>query len=265
MNVLAELKRRHVFRVAALYAAIAWLLIQVTDVVTEPLGLPAWLLKVVIWLLAIGFPVALVIAWSFELTPQGLKRDTGAELPSVTVSGGRKLDFAIIATLVAALGYFIATRPSSEVSVRAAPGGPRTLAVLPFANLSTSAEDGFFADGLTEELLNLLADIDGLKVAGRTSSFYFKGRNEDLREIGRKLGVAHILEGSVRRSGQKVRITAQLVSAQDGFHVWSQTYDRELTDVLDIQDEIGRSVAEALKVRLTLRIQPVDATPRLSV
>jgi TolB-like protein/tetratricopeptide (TPR) repeat protein len=252
MNVLAELKRRHVFRVAALYAAIAWLLIQVTDVVTEPLGLPAWLLKVVIWLLAIGFPVAMVIAWSFELTTQGLKRDTGVELPSVAVSGGRKFDFAIIAALVAALGYFIATRPSNEVStpLRATPGGPRTLAVLPFANLSSSAEDGFFADGLTEELLNLLADIEGLKVAGRTSSFYFKGRNEDLREIGHKLGVSHILEGSVRRSGQKVRITAQLVSAQGGFHVWSQTYDRELTDVLDIQDEIGRSVADALKVRL---------------
>ena len=122
--------------------------------------------------------------------------------------------------------------------------------MLPFANLSASAEDGFFADGLTEELLNMLAGVEGLKVAGRTSSFYFKGRNEDLRDIGRKLGVSHILGGSVRRSGQKLRITAQLVSADDGFNLWSQTYDRELTDVLAIQDEIGQSVADALKVRL---------------
>jgi len=253
MALLAELKRRHVLRVAALYAAIAWLLIQVTDVVTEPLGLPAGLLKVVIWLLAIGFPVALIIAWSFELTPEGLKRDTGEELPRlVGVSAGRKFDFAIIATLVAALGYFVATRPSEgpATSARQGSGTARSLAVLPFANLSTSAEDGFFADGLTEELLNLLAGIEGLKVTGRTSSFYFKGRNEDLREIGRKLGVSHILEGSVRRSGPKLRITAQLVSAKDGFHVWSQTYDREFTDVFAIQDEISRSVADALKVRL---------------
>ncbi len=129
-------------------------------------------------------------------------------------------------------------------------GAPRTLAVLPFANLSASAEDGFFADGLTEELLNLLAGIEGLRVTGRTSSFYFKGRNEDLRDIGRKLGVSHILEGSVRRSGERLRVTAQLVSAEDGFHLWSQTYDRELTDVFAIQDEIGRSVADALKIRL---------------
>jgi TolB-like protein/Flp pilus assembly protein TadD len=253
MTLLAELKRRHVLRVAALYAAVAWLLIQVTDVVTEPLGLPVRLLKVVIWLLAIGFPVALVIAWTFELTPEGLKRDTGEELPRlVGVSAGRKFDFAIIAALVAALGYFVATRPSGGLATSVRPGAStaRTLAVLPFANLSTSAEDGFFADGLTEEVLNLLAGIEGLKVAGRTSSFYFKGRNEDLREIGRKLGVSHILEGSVRRSGPKLRITAQLVSAKDGFHVWSQTYDREFTDVFAIQDEISRSVAEALKVRL---------------
>jgi TolB-like protein/Tfp pilus assembly protein PilF len=264
MDLLAELKRRHVLRVAALYAAIAWLLIQVIDVVSEPLGLPVWLLKVVIWLLAIGFPVALVIAWSFELTPQGLQRDRGEELPQlVGVSAGRKLDFAIIAALVAALGYFIATRsPDPTRAPRAAVRAP-TLAVLPFANMSTSVEDGYFADGLTEELLNLLTRVEGLKVAGRTSSFYFKGRNEDLREIGRKLGVSHVLEGSVRRSGPRLRITAQLVSTDDGFHLWSQAYDRELTDVFAIQDEIGRSVADALRVRL---VAGADGAPaRLAV
>ena len=252
MGFFAELRRRHVLRAAALYGALAWLLVQVTDVVAEPLGLPGWLLKVVIWLLVIGFPVVLAIAWSFELTRHGLKRDTGAEAPSAAgVSAGRKLDFAIIAALVAALGYFVATRPSGPAApARGSSGAARSLAVLPFANLSANAEDGYFADGLTEELLNLLAGIDGLKVAGRTSSFYFKGRNEDLREIGRKLGVSHILEGSVRRSGQRLRVTAQLVNAEDGFHLWSRVYDRELTDVFLIQDEISRSVADALKIRL---------------
>jgi TolB-like protein/Tfp pilus assembly protein PilF len=253
MGFFAELRRRHVLRAAALYGAVAWLLIQVTDVISEPLGLPGWLLKVVIWLLVIGFPVALAIAWSFELTRHGLQRDTGAETAALPgISTGRKFDFAIIAALVAALGYFVATRPSGDpgAAARPASAAPRSLAVLPFANLSSSAEDGYFADGLTEELLNLLAGIEGLKVAGRTSSFYFKGRNEDLREIGRKLGVSHILEGSVRRSGERLRVTAQLVSAKDGFHLWSQVYDRELTDVFVIQDEIGRSVADALKIRL---------------
>jgi TolB-like protein len=194
----------------------------------------------------------LAIAWSFELTRHGFRRETGDEAAApVRLSAGRKLDFAIIAALIAALGYFVATRPTDErVPPVRGSSAPRTLAVLPFANLSANVEDGFFADGLTEELLNLLAGIEGLKVAGRTSSFYFKGRNEDLREIGRKLGVSHILEGSVRRSGQKVRITAQLVSADDGLDLWSQAYERELTDVLAIQDEIGRSVADALKVRL---------------
>jgi TolB-like protein/Flp pilus assembly protein TadD len=253
MGFYAELRRRHVLRAAALYGAVAWLLLQVTDVVSEPLGLPGWLLKAVIWLLAIGFPVVLVIAWSFELTRHGFRRDTGVETLSVArVSVGRMFDFAIIAALVAALGYFVATRPSGDraAATRGIAGAPRTLAVLPFANMSASAEDGFFADGLTEELLNLLAGIEGLRVTGRTSSFYFKGRNEDLRDIGRKLGVSHILEGSVRRSGERLRVTAQLVSAEDGFHLWSQTYDRELTDVFAIQDEIGRSVADALKIRL---------------
>lgn len=265
MRLFAELSRRHVFRAAALYGAVAWLLIQVTDVVTEPLGLPAWLLKVVIWLLVIGFPVALAIAWSFELTRHGLTRDTGAEPDApARLADGRKLDFAIIAALVAALGYFVATRPSGELATpaRASRAAPRALAVLPFENLSSSAEDGYFADGLTEELLNLLAGIEGLKVTGRTSSFYFKGRNEDLREIGRKLGVSHILEGSVRRSGQKVRITAQLVSTDDGFHVWSEAYDREMTDVLAVQDEIGHSVADALKIRLAP--QDTDGKPARS-
>ena len=264
VSLLAELKRRNVLRVAALYAAVAWLLLQVGDVVVEPLELPAWTMKLLIVLLAAGFLVAVAVAWAFELTPEGLKRDPGPAGPasgsSRTVQRG--INVAIAVTLAAALGYFAVTRivlddeePSGTPTT-----GVKTLAVLPFANLSSDPDDGYFADGLSEELLNLLARIEGLKVTGRTSSFYFKGRNEDLRAIGRQLGVAHILEGSVRRAGTRVRVTAQLINADDGFHLWSETYDRELSDVLALQDEIGRKVADALEVEL-LGSAAQDARP----
>lgn len=253
MSLLAELKRRNVIRVAALYAAVAWLLLQVGDVVIEPLDLPLWTMKLLIVLLVGGFFVAVAMAWAFELTPQGLRRDRGEDVPDGTrpAMGRRGINAAILIAAAALLGYIGVTRwPGGSEAPSQTAAGPRTLAVLPFANLSSNPEDGFFADGLSEELLNLLAHIDGIKVAGRTSSFYFKDRNEDLREIGRQLGVNHILEGSVRRSGTRIRVTAQLISAEDGFHLWSQTYDRELSDILALQDEIGRKVAGALKVTL---------------
>jgi TolB-like protein/Flp pilus assembly protein TadD len=257
--LLAELKRRNVFRVAALYGAVAWLLLQVGDVIVEPLELPRWTMKVLIFLLAAGFVVAVVIAWIFELTPEGLKRDTGAFDRTIFASAVRRsLNAAIAVTLLVAAGWFVWSRFSADerdgsaARDRATVLAPaaHTLAVLPFASMSSNEDDGYFADGLSEELLNLLASIDGLKVAGRTSSFYFKGRNEDLRAIGRQLGVANILEGSVRRAGTRVRVTAQLINAEDGFHLWSETYDRELSDVLELQDDIGRKVADALKIQL---------------
>lgn len=253
MSLLAELKRRNVLRVAALYAAVAWLVLQVGDVVVEPLELPAWTMKLLIVLLAAGFFVAVAIAWAFELTPEGLQRDYGAADPASESPAAvrRGINVAIVVTLAAALGYFAVTRVALDDDSTATPAASvKTLAVLPFANLSSNPDDGYFADGLSEELLNLLARIEGLKVTGRTSSFYFKDRNEDLRSIGRQLGVAHILEGSVRRAGSRVRVTAQLISADDGFHLWSETYDRELSDVLALQDEIGRKVADALEVEL---------------
>jgi TolB-like protein len=275
VSLLAELKRRNVFRVAALYGAVAWLLLQVGDVVVEPLELPAWTMKVLIFLLAAGFVVAVVIAWIFELTPEGLKRDTGAFDRTIFASAVRRsLNVAIAVTLLVAAGWFVWSRFSGDdkgasaahddATVRAP--AAHTLAVLPFASMSSNEDDGYFADGLSEELLNLLASIDGLKVAGRTSSFYFKGRNEDLRAIGRQLGVANILEGSVRRAGTRVRVTAQLINAEDGFHLWSETYDRELSDVLELQDDIGRKVADALEIQLLGDAKPVKvAKPRPSV
>lgn len=252
MSILGELKRRNVLRVGALYGAVAWLLLQIADVIVEPLGLPAWTMRMLIVLVAIGFVVALVVAWSYELTPEGLVPDAEAVPPGrAGLARGRLLDFVIIGVLCAALAYFLVNR-SGDGAEDSAPSAFRapTLAVLPFKSLGTATDDGYFADGLSEELLNVLAAVDGLRVAGRTSSFYFKDRATDLREIGRQLGVAHILEGSVRRSGGKIRVTAQLVDANDGFNLWSGTYDRELTDVLAIQDEIGRAVAQALQLEL---------------
>ncbi len=264
MSIFRELKRRNVLRVGALYGAVAWLLLQIADVIVEPLGLPAWTMRMLIVLITIGFVVALVVAWTYEMTPEGLVPDAEALPPGrAGLARGRMLDFVIIGVLCAALAYFLVNR-SDDGAGAAAPTAfrPPTLAVLPFQSLSTAADDGYFADGLSEELLNLLAGVEGLRVAGRTSSFYFKGRDTDLREIGRQLGVAHILEGSVRRSGSKIRVTAQLVDANDGFNLWSGTYDRELTDVLAIQDEIGRAVAKALQVELLGPGPDAPAAPR---
>ncbi len=274
MSLFAELKRRNVLRVAALYGAVAWLLLQVGDVVVEPLELPAWTMKLLILLLAGGFVVAIAVAWQFELTPQGLQRDSGALDRTIFASAVRRgINAAIVVILLLGIGYYAWTRLAGDREEAAATGDTKapvaatahTLAVLPFASLSSDADDGYFADGLSEELLNLLAGIEGLKVAGRTSSFYFKGRNEDLRAIGRQLGVANILEGSVRRSGSRVRVTAQLINAEDGFHLWSETYDRELSDVLAMQDEIGRKVADALKIELMGDAGPARAKPRPAV
>jgi TolB-like protein len=256
-----ELKRRNVFRVAGAYAVVAWLLIEVSDTVFPRIGLPEWSVTLVIALVALGFPVALLLSWAYELTPAGMKRteEVPAE-PSVTRFGGRKLDFVIIGVLVVALGWFAwdrfvagggATAEAREASI----------AVLPFVDMSAERDQEYFGDGLSEEILNLLAGIDGLRVTGRTSSFAFKGTNTSIPEIGRSLGVAHVLEGSVRRAGEQLRITAQLVEAGTGFHLWSESYDRQLADIFAIQDEIAGSIADAM--RLTLVASALGATDDL--
>jgi len=265
MSLFAELRRRNVFRVGVAYAAIAWLLVQVADVVFPLLGAPDWVLNILVVVLLLGLPVAVVFAWVFELTPEGVKREKDIDRSaSITRSTGRKLDRVIIVVLVIALGYFIWERqariepvePAAQSSVETdtpveetAPG-KRTIAVLPFVNMSADPENEYFADGLSEELLNQLAQVPDLQVAGRTSSFSFKGRNEDLRQIGDTLDVANVLEGSVRRQGDKVRVTAQLIRVDDGFHLWSNAYDRTMDDVFVIQDDIASNVANALKIVL---------------
>jgi len=255
MSFLEELKRRNVFRVGIAYAIATWVLLQITEVITPILDLPDWAPKLIFVILAIGFVPALIFAWAFELTPEGIKKEKDVDRSeSITHHTGRKLDYAIIAVLLLAVGllltdkYFLSGSPDAEVEELVATGP--SIAVLPFVNISSDKEQEYFSDGITEEILNSLASVKELKVAGRTSSFAFKGENQDLRRIGELLGVDHILEGSVRKSGTTVRITAQLVQVEDGFHLWSDTYDRELTDVFAIQDEIANEILKQLKARL---------------
>jgi TolB-like protein/tetratricopeptide (TPR) repeat protein len=251
-GLFAELKRRNVFRVAGVYLATSWLIVHVGTVFGETLETPHWVMRFVMLVLALGFPGAIGFAWAFEVTQQGVRR-TG-RVPRRDASSqafGRKLDFAIIGVL--ALVLLIVVLDGYVFDETAAPGGKQaggvraSIAVLPFVDLSQAKDSEYLSDGLAEELLNRLAQDRRFKVTGRTSSFAFKGKSDDLRVIGAKLGVDNILEGSVRRQGDHIRVTAQLITATDGAHAWSQTYDRHMSDVFDIQDEIARAVVSQLE------------------
>jgi len=267
MSLFNELKRRNVFKVAAAYIIVAWLLLQISDTLVPALLLPEWFHSGVAFLLIMGFPVAIIFAWAFELTPEGLKKEKKVDRSqSITHETGRKLDFAIIGLLAVALAFFAwdkfflsvardaalveATTQAVTKQISADPEvsveSDISIAVLPFVNMSGDPENEYFSDGLSDELLNALVRIGGLKVTGRTSSFAFKGQNMDLREIGRLLSVANVLEGSVRKDGNRVRITVQLVKTSDGYHLWSETFDRELDDIFAIQAQIANQVTQAL-------------------
>jgi TolB-like protein len=258
MSLFVELKRRNVFRVALAYLIAAWLILQVSQLVLETIEAPAWVLKVFLLLFALGLPISLMFSWAYELTPDGLKREEDVDRSSsVTQGTGKKLDQITIA-MVIALVVFVAVdrtyyatpaQPAAEASSDAKIA-EKSIAVLAFEDLSPDGDQEYFADGLAEELLNVLARMPDLQVAGRTSSFAFKGQNRDLREIGEILNVAHILEGSVRKSGNKIRVTAQLINAETGFHLYSDTYDRDLTDVFAVQDEIAAAITGALRTEL---------------
>jgi TolB-like protein len=255
---LKELKRRNVFRVGVAYLVAAWLVIQVVNNLIPFMDVPQWVGSVVLILLIAGFVIALVVAWAFELTPEGVKLTTGGgqggAAPRAPVS--RKWDFAIIVVLIAALGFSLYDRvgPPAETAARSDESGidavAPSIAVLPFLNLSSDSEQEYFSDGLAEELLNKLARIEGLRVASRTSSFTFKDSSDDVQTIAKKLGVANVLEGSVRRSGDTFRITVQLIEADGGTHLWSENFDRELDDILEVQDEIAEAVAARLRISL---------------
>jgi len=256
MSFFNELKRRNVFRVGIAYLIGAWLLMQIADVVLNNIAAPDWVFKAIMLLVGIGLPISLFFAWAFEMTPEGVKRESEVDrTQSITKTTGRKLDRTIIVILAVALGYFAWDKFSAPgepeaTTVAAEQAIDKSIAVLPFVNMSADEDNEYFSDGLSEELLNLLAKVDGLKVAARTSSFKFKNSEADIAEIGEKLHVATILEGSVRKSGNQARITAQLIKVDDGFHLWSETYDRDLSNIFQVQDEIARAIVDALKLPL---------------
>ena len=278
MSLFEELKRRNVVRVAVLYVVASWLILQVADVLFPNLGAPDWAFGFVLGLLILFFVPALVFSWVYEVTPEGIRKEKEIDRSqSITADTGRKINVLITVMLVLAIGVVVADRlipeqpvvvetatvqqsapeaaaehadPARVAGAMFAPAPDRSIAVLPFVNMSGNPENEYFSDGLTEELLNVLAKMDGLRVAARTSSFRFKGEVGDPAEIGQALNVNHLLEGSVRQAGQQIRVTAQLINAADGYHLWSETYDRKLDDVFAIQDEISRAVADALEVRL---------------
>jgi len=284
MSFFAELKRRNVFKVGIAYAIVAWLLLQVSDTLVPALHLPEWFNSGVAFVLIIGFPIAMIFAWAFEMTPDGIKKEKDVDRSkSITNVTSQKLNNAIIGILVLALAYFAidkfvltpkkgsepfsqqtteqttdvgekrALTPFStpvEADSMPAEAKIKSIAVLPFVNMSSDPEQEYFSDGLSEELLNLLAKIPELHVAARTSSFSFKGQNIEIPEIASRLKVDHVLEGSVRKSGNQLRITAQLIEADSGYHLWSETYDRQLDNIFQIQAEIAHAVVDALKITL---------------
>jgi len=260
---LQELKRRNVIRVSVAYLVLSWVLLQVGDVLFEALRLDDSALTILVAILALGFIPLVVFAWIYELTPEGVKRESEIDRSqSITADTGRRLNIATVILLTAALGLFAWAQfgpnsGSSQVGMEgpavATGTAQRSIAVLPFADMSAQADQAYFADGIAEELLNVLAQVDGLKVAARTSSFKFRGAEHDIVEIGHALNVATVLEGSVRKSGNKVRITAQLIDVAGGFHVWSESYDRELDNIFALQDEIAVSIVDALKLELHLQ------------
>ena len=254
MSFFAELRRRNVIRVAIAYTIVGWVLAQLAEFAFENFGAPDWVLKSVVVILLLGLPLALIFAWAFEMTPEGLKREVDVDRSqSITSQTGRKLDYIIIGILVVALGWFsfdkfyVNTRsePLPESTVQ-----EKSVAVLPFIALSSGPDDEYFADGLTEEILNSLAQLPELLVTARTSAFSFKGQDIPVQEIAAALGVNHIVEGSVRRSGERLRVTAQLIRADDGFHLWSENYDSTSTDTIAVQENIAEQIASVLDVVL---------------
>jgi len=267
-SFFAELKRRNVYKVAVAYAVVAWLLIQAASIFFPAFDAPPWVMKVFIIVIIFGFPVALIFSWAFEITPEGIKLESEIE-PSKSIKRrtGRKIVAITIALAVVAAGLFVfqmvgrdrrARRSNVETAEGGRPGGAslaadqKSIAVLPFVNMSADKNDEYLSDGMTEELINVLAKVPGLRVPGRTSCFAFKGKNEEniFHKVGDQLHVGTVLEGSVRKAGDKLRVTAQLINVSDGYHLWSKDYDGDVKDILNFQSNVAEQVVQALQVKL---------------
>lgn len=246
MFLLNELKRRGVIRVVLGYLAAAWLLLQIADLVLPTYGFSEQTMVTLINIVVVGVVPAAILAWVFEWTPEGITRDTGQAIPA---SRARRTDRAIIIVLLLAVGYFTVDKffiePQVQVEI------DRSIAVLPFVNMSSDPEQDYFSDGISEELLNLLAKVHQLRVVSRSSSFAYRGEDINILEVGNALNVAYVLEGSVRKAGDRIRITAQLIEASTDKHLWSETYDRDLVDIFAIQDEVSAQIIDQLKIELT--------------
>ena len=250
----AELKRRNVYKVAVAYGVVAWLLIQIATQVFPFFEIPNWAVRLVVLLVVIGFPIALMIAWAFESTPEGIKRTAVADAAREHSRGKAWIYIVIVGAFLSIgvffLGRYTAGNATPRHSEAATATPQKSIAVLPLLNESGDPHDEYFSDGLSEELIAALAQINGLKVIGRSSSFRFKDRHEEPKAIGEKLGVSTLLEGTVRKQDDRVRIVAELINAADGIELWTRTFDRELKDIFAVQEEIARAVAESLKVTL---------------
>ena len=268
MSFLNELKRRDVFRVGVAYLAVSWLILQVTDTVVPILELPAWVMRFILLLLFIGFPVALALAWAYEITPEGVRKTDDDEPAARAAAPSQRLNKLIIGSLLAVVVILIVDRlyvpePGDDMTIakteESAPVAPTItpiaeprIAVLPFTNVSADPEQEYFSDGMTDELISLLTRVPGLSVAARTSTFSFKGEKVDIPTIAAALQASHVLEGSVRKSGDRIRISLQLTNAEDGYASWGETYERTLDDVFTVQTEIAESIVDALQVTLLL-------------
>src|SRR5437899_3898600 len=247
-----ELKRRKLYKVAIAYAVVAWLLMQVASQIFPFFELPNWAVRLVVLLLIIGFPVALILAWAFELTPEGIKRAEDVDLSkSVRRKTGRKLDFFIIAVLLLVISILVFQRLHPNISPAVSSGLEKSIAVLPFDNLSRDPDNAYFSDGIQDEILTKLAGIGDLKVISRKSTAKYKSTPEDLKTVARELGVATVLEGSVQRAGDKVRVNVQLLDARVDTHLWAKSYDRDLKDVFTVESEVAQEIADTLRAKLS--------------
>ncbi len=260
MNFLSELKRRNVYKVAVAYIIAGWAVSQGIAQVFPVFDVPNWVIRLIVLFIIIGLPIALVLAWMFELTPQGIMRTEAADaMPQAARPKKHVWIYVVVIGAAISIGLFFLGRYTAGNKTAAATPNElpaKSIAVLPFVDLSPAKDQEYFCDGISEEILDALAKVEGLRVVARTSSFSFKAKNADVAEIAQKLNVQNILEGSLRREGNRIRITAQLVNAHDGFHIWSDTFERELGGVFAVQDEITRSIVDALKIKFAVTLPP---------